>query len=184
MWPLDYRFGRAAISNDYAGGCGFGRDVGFSEKVSAPAVCTWSRGGISRGGHTDRSCKVPVVYRPAFRTVRRAQGYRIFHVSHAGSGPFIPDLAVGGILRSLRMPYFCCSKLISLQPIDSPFGFRQYRPWPLHFAKSSYEIRQSRSLRIPPTAVFRFMAPGARRKKCSEARPSCPEGHVPVAPNR
>ena len=66
------------------------------------------------------------------------------------------DSAVGGILRSLRLPSFCCSKLISLQPIHSPFGFGKYRLWPLHFAKSSNEIRQSRSLRIPPTTGFRI----------------------------
>jgi len=30
---------------------------------------------------------------------------------------FILDLAVGGILRSLRLPSLCCSQLISLQPI-------------------------------------------------------------------
>ena len=66
------------------------------------------------------------------------------------------DSAVEGILRSLRLPSFCCSKLVSLQPIHSPFGFGKYRLWPLHFAKSSNEIRQSRSLRIPPTIGFRI----------------------------
>jgi hypothetical protein len=69
----------------------------------------------------------------------------------------ILDSAVGGILRSLRLSSFGCSKLISLQPTDSPFGFGQYRLWPLHFAKSSNEIRQSRSLRIHPTTVYRII---------------------------
>jgi hypothetical protein len=69
----------------------------------------------------------------------------------------IQDSAVEGILRSLRMAYFCCSRLISLQPINSPFGFGQYRLPTLHFAKSSNEIAKSRSLRTPTTAVFRLI---------------------------
>jgi len=64
------------------------------------------------------------------------------------------DSAVESTLRSLLMPYFCCSRLISLQPINSPFGFKQYRLLTLHFAKSSNEIGQSRSLRILSTAGF------------------------------
>jgi hypothetical protein len=51
--------------------------------------------------------------------------------------PSTLDAAFESILHSLRMGYFCCSRLISLQPINSPFGFRQYRQFTLHFAKSS-----------------------------------------------
>ncbi len=49
---------------------------------------------------------------------------------------------------------FMLSKLISLQPINSPFGFRQYRLSTLHFAKSSDETGLSCLLRASPTAVL------------------------------
>jgi membrane fusion protein (multidrug efflux system) len=71
---------------------------------------------------------------------------------------FILESAVGGIIFTLRMVFFYCSKLIWLQPINSPFGLRQYRLSTLHFAKNSNEIDQSRLLRTLPTADFRFMA--------------------------
>jgi hypothetical protein len=67
----------------------------------------------------------------------------------------ILDSAVEGVLRSLRMACFCCSKLISLQPINSPFGFGQYRLSTLHFAESRNETGRSCFLRTPQTAFFR-----------------------------
>jgi len=52
----------------------------------------------------------------------------------------IIDSAVEDILHSLRVTCFCSCKLIALQPINSPFGFGQYRLSTLHFAKSNNEI--------------------------------------------
>ena len=67
----------------------------------------------------------------------------------------ILNSAVGVVLRSLRAAWFCCSTLISLQPLNSPCGFRHHRLLTLHFAKSSNEPGRSRSLRTTPTAVVR-----------------------------
>jgi len=50
------------------------------------------------------------------------------------------------------MPEFCTAKLISLQQINPPFGFRRYLLRTLHFAKHYEELRASRFFRTPPTA--------------------------------
>jgi len=64
------------------------------------------------------------------------------------------DSSVGGILRSLRLSSFCRSRRSSLQTANSPAGFGQYRLCLLHFAESSDEKRQRRSL--TDTANYRF----------------------------
>ena len=66
------------------------------------------------------------------------------------------DSAVGGILRSLRPPSLCCSKLLSLRPTNSPSGFGKHRLWPLHFSERNNETGQSISLLISSTAIFRY----------------------------
>jgi hypothetical protein len=48
--------------------------------------------------------------------------------------------------------YFCISKLMELQPINSHCVLRQYRLFTLHFAKKCNEIPLRHSFRQQPTA--------------------------------
>jgi hypothetical protein len=49
--------------------------------------------------------------------------------------------------------YFCTSRLIPLQPINSHCVLRQYRLLTLHFAKKCDEIALRHSFRHSPNAV-------------------------------
>ena len=53
-----------------------------------------------------------------------------------------------------RTGSFCNS--MKLQPINSPYGFRQYRLLTLHFTRNYDERSLMRSLRQLPTAVSRM----------------------------
>ncbi|GEM_PF-6925920 len=51
-------------------------------------------------------------------------------------------------------PYYCNSKFILLEQMNSPFGFRQHLLFSLNCTKNYDEIAPKRSLRHRPTAGF------------------------------
>jgi hypothetical protein len=64
--------------------------------------------------------------------------------------------AVGGFLRSRGQALSVIPRIISLQPINSPYRFRQYRLLTLYFTRNYDEMALMRSLRQPPAAVSRM----------------------------